>query len=177
MGDSMNCTLINPNQLRHFGTKVQDNPVSDLPLFIMAEDNEFSMELDISGTIIYADTHIPSDNELQTCKHIQLSSSYQWNPHNVSFPKSIRCLEDIVHHRLISVLKSQKCNDIVGRRNDEIIFDFTSAQRRIAGMHTEIVSVNNDVLQRNERIDPGFTDVPTLQTFQSKDRHSDVSPQ
>jgi len=33
MGDSMNCTLINPNRLRHFGTKVQDNPVSDLPLF------------------------------------------------------------------------------------------------------------------------------------------------
>ena len=57
MGDSMNCTLINPNQLRHFGTKVQDNPVSDLPLFIMTENNEFSMELDMSGTIIYADTH------------------------------------------------------------------------------------------------------------------------
>jgi len=34
MGDSMNCTLINPNQLRHFGTKVQDNPVSDLPLLL-----------------------------------------------------------------------------------------------------------------------------------------------
>jgi len=68
-------------------------------------------------------------------------------------------------------------HDIVGRRNDEIIFDLTSAQRRIAGMHTESASVNNDFQQRNERIDPGFTNVPTLQTFQSKDKHSDVSPQ
>jgi len=65
------------------------------------------MELKISGTIIYADTHTPSDNELQKCKHIQLSSSDQWNPHNASFPKSVISLEGIVHdYRLISVLKS-----------------------------------------------------------------------
>ena len=29
MGDSLENTLFNPNQLRHFGTKVQDNPMDD----------------------------------------------------------------------------------------------------------------------------------------------------
>ena len=32
MGDTMSHTLINPNQLRHFGTKVQDNPMSNEPI-------------------------------------------------------------------------------------------------------------------------------------------------
>ena len=31
MGDTMSNTLVNPNQLRHFGTTVQDNPMSNLP--------------------------------------------------------------------------------------------------------------------------------------------------
>ena len=45
MGDSMKHTLINPNQLRHFGVKVQDNPMSVEPLHIMTEDSSFNLEL------------------------------------------------------------------------------------------------------------------------------------
>ena len=142
----------------------------------MIEDSEFSMGLEISGTIIYAETRTPSDQELQTCKHIQLSSSHQWDPHNVSFSKRARCLQDIVHdHKLISSVRSHKQDDITDR--SEIIFDLTSTQRRIASLHTDSSHMNHDFLERNESIDPGFTDVPTLQTFQSKDRHSDVTPQ
>ena len=178
MGDSMDTSLINPNQLRHFGTQVQDNPVSDLPLSIITEDNEFSMELRMSGTIIYADTHTPSDNELRTCKHIHLSSPHQWNPHNVVFPKCRRSLEDVVHDsRLISAMSSKPFSDDVNGGTNDVVFDLTSAQRRIAGMQVDNKSINNETLQRNEDIDPGLTDVPTPSTFQSQSRHSDVSPQ
>ena len=37
-------TLVNPNQLRHFGIKVQDNPY-DAPMYIQTEDGTFGMEL------------------------------------------------------------------------------------------------------------------------------------
>ena len=87
MGDSMDTTLVNPNQLRHYGTQVQDNPMSQLPLAIITEDSAFSMELMMKGTIIYADTHTPSNKELSECPHIILSLSQPWNPHNVNFPK------------------------------------------------------------------------------------------
>ena len=40
MGDSMDTTLVNPNQLRHYGTQVQDNPMSQLPLSIITEDSD-----------------------------------------------------------------------------------------------------------------------------------------
>ena len=37
-------TLVNQNQLRYFGTKVQDNPYSDIPMHIRTEDSGFAME-------------------------------------------------------------------------------------------------------------------------------------
>jgi hypothetical protein len=50
--DLVDKILIN-NQLRHFGTKVQDNPMSDRALSIISEDNEFCMLLSMQGTIGY----------------------------------------------------------------------------------------------------------------------------
>ena len=59
MGDAIPHTLINPNQLRHFGMIVQDNPMSNEPLFIHNENNDFNMELKIKGTTIFLDTFTP----------------------------------------------------------------------------------------------------------------------
>ena len=73
MGDQMDHTLVNPNQLRHFGIKVQDNPVSNEPLHIMTEDKQFNMELKMKGTTIFAETFTPSDKDLNSCPHIIMS--------------------------------------------------------------------------------------------------------
>ena len=104
MGDQIDHTLINPNQLRHFGTKVQDDPTSLSPLSIITEDNEFCMELAMDGTIVYANTHTPSSVELETCPHIQLSSSYPWDPKNVEFPKCNTSLKDVIGTRHMNVV-------------------------------------------------------------------------
>ena len=73
--------LVNPNQLRHFGTEVQDNPYSGSPLFIKTEDSSFGMEFESQGTTIFAHTFSPSQHELETCLMIQLTSQHPWNPH------------------------------------------------------------------------------------------------
>ena len=96
MGDSMSHTLWNPNQFRHFGTKVQDNPMSNEPLWIVTEDNEFCMELETVGTIVCVDTHALTEQELNNYPHIILSSSYPWDPHSIKFPKCKRSLDEIV---------------------------------------------------------------------------------
>ena len=70
----MNTTLINPNQLRHYGTKVQDNPTSPHPLSIITANDKFSIELSMQGTIVLAPTHTPSQKELEECPHIILYS-------------------------------------------------------------------------------------------------------
>jgi hypothetical protein len=43
MGDQMTHSLLNPNQLCHYGTRVQDDPTSPYPLSIVTEDNDFCM--------------------------------------------------------------------------------------------------------------------------------------
>ena len=163
----MDTTLINLKQLRHFGTDVQDNLSSPLPLSIITEDGEFCMELLMDGTIIYANTHTPTDTELKECPHIILSSPHPWDTHSVKFPRSSMTLEDVMNNaRNVSSTRSRLTVD-EAHGEDEVLFDLTSTQRRIAGMK----------LIRDDKIDVGTTDVPSTNVFQSSERHSDVSPE
>jgi hypothetical protein len=87
MGDKMRHTLVNPNQLRAYGITVQDNPFIEAPIFISTEDNNFSVPLSCKGTILGVATRTPTEQELQTCPHVTLSSDHEWDPQNVRFPK------------------------------------------------------------------------------------------
>ena len=64
MGKHMDHSLINPNQLRHNGIKVQDNSMSESALSIITEDNEYFIELSMSGTIVYSKIFTPSEQDL-----------------------------------------------------------------------------------------------------------------
>ena len=85
MGDKMDHILVNPKQMRHFGIKVQNNPYDDSPLYLMTEDGNFALPLAVQGTNIMADACTLNEEELQTCKHINLSSQHPCDPHRVWF--------------------------------------------------------------------------------------------
>ena len=85
MSDSLNHTLINPNQLRYLGIQVHDDPTADFPLLIITEDDKFCIELHLDGTLVFANTHTPSDSELRDCPHIVLFSPHTWNPKTMQF--------------------------------------------------------------------------------------------
>ena len=74
MGDSLTHSLINPNQLCAFGTEVQDNPFSTERLLIQPASHDITIPLQTLGTIIYANTCAPTDQELRQHPHIALSS-------------------------------------------------------------------------------------------------------
>ena len=63
MGDTLQHTLVNPNQLRAYGTTVQDNPFSSTPLKFEPPTGP-TIPLTTTGTIIYCNTRAPSDREL-----------------------------------------------------------------------------------------------------------------
>ena len=179
MGDTMQHTLLNPNQLRHFGTMVQDNPMSNHPLSIITEDYDFSMGLTMVGTIVYTDTHTPSQNELASCPHVQLTSPKPWDPHTVRFPKPTLSLEDVmVNNRQVSELHSSlnstlPQDDPSNDTDGYSILDLGNIQRRISSMST----VFEKVLTHDDNVTPGQTNAPLPPTFQSSERHSDVSPE
>ena len=64
MGDRLDHTLVNPNQMYAYGIDVQDNPFSDQPLSIMTGDH--TVPLHTQGTTIFCYTRSPTMHELQT---------------------------------------------------------------------------------------------------------------
>ena len=117
MGDTLQHTLVNPNQLRGYGTTVQDNPFSSSPLKFEPPTGP-TTPLTTMGTIIYCDTHAPNDCELSTLRHIHLSSSATWHPHNVVFPT--HCVEEEESHPQISQISSisSSANDLTSTLHD-----------------------------------------------------------
>ena len=149
MGDTLKDTLLNPNQLRHYGTTVQNNPVSDSPLCMIGEGKRFSMELHMSGPIVYFDSHSPSEEELRNCPHITLSSPHPWDPTSVTFPKSSRSLEEEVgglrHVSAVSTLSES----VVDSEVNASIFDLSRVTQKISAMKS-LEDVHTH-LQRNEK--------------------------
>ena len=75
-------------------TKVQDDPTSSTPMHIMTENNEFSLELKMKGTVIFEDTYTLSEKELHECPHIVLNSPHEWNPKSVKFCNQAQSFEE-----------------------------------------------------------------------------------
>ena len=87
MGETMDHTPVNPNQLHAYGMTFQDNPLSESPIFIATEDYEFMLTLSSKGTILGVTTITPMDKELHTCPHVTSSLVHEWDPQNVRPPK------------------------------------------------------------------------------------------
>ena len=80
---------MNPNQLRHYGVEVQDNPYDPRPMIIRKEDpddGDFVACLKSQGTNIYIDTWTPTDKDLRNYPQVVLTSSRTWDPYEVKFP-------------------------------------------------------------------------------------------
>ena len=67
-------------------TEVQDNPFSNERLSIQPTSHDIAIPLQTLGTIKYANTRAPTDQELGQHPHIVLCSTADWDPHHVRFP-------------------------------------------------------------------------------------------
>ena len=147
MGDTIQHTLVNPNQLRAYGTIVQDNPFSPSPLSF-APTNGPVIALTTMGTIVYCTTRAPSDQELSSLPHITLSSPATWDPHNVIFPSNR--VEGGEHSTYISSISSS-AHDLTSTIHDRATFH----SRLISSIQVHAPSKSPEEL-------------PTAPTFQAK---------
>ena len=89
MGDVLDHSLINPNQLRAHGINVQDNPYANTAMHIAAEQDEFALPMVADGTVIFFNSRTPTNHELDSCPHITMSSAVEWNPREIQFPSIV----------------------------------------------------------------------------------------
>ena len=129
MGDQMENSLLNPNQLRHFGVTVQDNPFSPVPLHMATEDSSFIMPLAMLGTIVTAQTRTPTQEELDTCRKVVLSSKHPWDPHSVTFPVPSRSVEEEMVVRNISTIQTDHGGNADAHDDETVLY---SARQHLA---------------------------------------------
>ena len=158
MGNTQQHTLVNPIQLQAYGTTVQDNPFASSPLKFEPPTGPI-IPLTTMGTIIYCNTRTPSDHELSTLPHIPLSSPVTWDPHNVVFPT--HCVEGGKHQPQISSISSISSS---ANLTSTIHYPTTFYSRLVSSVQVHAPSKSPDEL-------------PSALTFQSKGRHSSVTPQ
>jgi hypothetical protein len=178
MGNLLDHTLVNPNQLRAYGITVQDNPFSTAPIYISTEDNDFTIPLTSKGTILGVNSRTPTDHELQTCQHVQLSSDHEWDPQNVRFPEATRTVEEEVSRKIGSIRRNQDVHGI-SEKLENYNEDSEGRLLCIGDLSRRLIaSVNiSSILRRTSQVEVEIQDVPQAKSFQSKGRHSSVSPE
>ena len=158
MGDKLDHTLVNPNQLWAYGVSVQDNPFDAKPLSITTDD--VSVELYSEGTIICGDTQTPTESELSQLPQFILTSPHDWDPHNVCFPSS-----------------SGQPSDNMSIESNHSIFAVDTLLQHTIYDPIMVASLMLSHVQVAEVTAPStLQDVPMARTFQSKERHSTVTP-
>jgi hypothetical protein len=152
-------SLINPNQLRHYGVNVQDNPYS--PTYCHAHDWHGGQRSYYSVTTIYFDSRTPTDQELQTCRYITLTSQAEWNPHDILFPDPLHCVQDM--HQ-VSKLQSQGTLLHDDNKDVDALDPHIVCQRLISGVMISEVRTDNIP-----------SDFPFRRTFVSDERYYAVT--
>ena len=158
MGDKLDHTLVNPNQLWAYGVSVQDNPFDAKPLSITT--NDISVKLYSEGTIICGDTRTPTESELSQLPWLILTSLHDWDLHNVCFPSS-----------------SGQSSDNMSIKSNHLIFVVDTLLQHTIYDPIMVASLMSSHVQVAEVTVPStLQDVPSARTFQSKECHSTITP-
>lgn len=164
-GDKMDHSLINPNQLRHFGVDVCDNPYTEGGMYIRESESQTFITLHSKGIIVFVDSHTPTTHELQTCQHVVLTSPSIWNPMTV-------CLGE-VHTGSSNDTEyiRNKAYDIASKAN--IIDSDSLYLSYISSVYTNPTNPSHSTAY----ISGIDVDIPPIKNFISKKRHTNVTPE
>ena len=192
MGDrGMDHSLLNPNQLRAHGVEVQDNPFDPVQCHIDTGFGGIIIPLFTEGTVVFANTRTPTEEELQCCPKITLTSSRTWDPHNMVYPVPTTIIEDgqfvvkaCQSNRTKSVVRTEKQMMVSAAKSivdTNSTFSVPSEEFTEPGLREtsyDIASLSQRLMstvQATGNIDKHKVDVPTSNTFVSKERHPVVS--
>lgn len=168
MGDLLDHSLINPNQLRSHGVDVQDNPFGIVAMHIASDDDGFVHPMQADGTTIFFDSRTPTNYELDNCPHIVLSSSNEWNPRDVQFPTPLQ------QHHLGEERSIHKTSSISKTSSDVPLFDM-SIHNFDARALTCVISDRMVAEVHINQDEDMPLDVPLPKTFATSKRHAGVT--
>ena len=164
-GTKLDHSLINPNQLRHGGTSVWDNPYDPDRIPCIECTDDLTIPLTFQGTKATFISRSPTEQELNDCVHIHLTSSYEWEPHNVQL--SIR---SVTNYNTATCWNNQPVN--IGQ---------LSTDAAVRGLYKSY-EYNSNFLSNDETvlhsIEPSLVSIAELHsarnTYKSQSKHQRV---
>ena len=155
MGETVDHTLVKPNQFRAYWMTVQDKPFSEAPVFITTKDHDFIIMLSSKGTITGVTTRKSTDKELQTCPHVTCSSAHEWDPQNFCSPESLSTVEEEIARNIGAVMTEGGPHDLIKTDSDsdslEKIYDISAITSQIIGS-VKIASIpSSNVSKKKQR--------------------------
>ena len=85
-GHQMEHTLLSSNQVRANDVDLWDNPCDqyhDLAIYNQSSDHPVPLHLD--GIVSFTETRAPTDEEIRTLPHVELTSSVEWKPSKATY--------------------------------------------------------------------------------------------
>jgi hypothetical protein len=79
----MSVSLINPNQVRHYGHKLCDDVTNTGQRFGIKVDDETFIPFQMEGTTVYFKTHVPLQWEMENSKIFVMTDDDTWDPATV----------------------------------------------------------------------------------------------
>ncbi len=114
-GKRMKMSLINPNQIQHYGVTVSDDPTDNTRAFGISADG-IHIPFKMDGTTVYFESRVSTQYELENCKTIQVTDDATWDPSCVSIA-SVSVMSDLPivempERRMISSMSVVNTNHI-----------------------------------------------------------------
>lgn len=197
-GDSLPHSLLNPNQLRHGGTPVRDDPTQE----------EFGIELSdgnwiplfTAGTTVFYESRVPTQEELETCRRVEMNYDDEWSPSQVSLQgtrspeeEEMRWLSSLSASAIQQGVKRYTvCGVSEGERAGYVMK--SSVETRLSGSSDPIALSITDALDYRTMTDRligairvassdrdtdavGLGDVTIAGAVLSMDRHAKITPE
>lgn len=105
-GKKLSMSLLNPNQIRHFGLVVSDDPTDKSREFGIVGD-DFSVPFEMSGTTVLFKSHVPTQWEMENCRIIELTADTPWNPSEVTIANvnaaKLETLEEVTYRTICAM--------------------------------------------------------------------------
>eukprot|EP00956_Cyclotella_meneghiniana_P012523 scaffold17820_cov42-Cyclotella_meneghiniana.AAC.5 len=165
-GNQMDHSLVNPNQIRAYGIDVSNNPYDRERDFGIQHDDCF-VPFSTEGSTVYFDTFVPTDHQIETLRHIELTSNEEWDPSNVNMqkyqPRGTTRFVQQMHRNPIS--RNEAETDLHLSSISECFCPSTFAQCLIESVHVE------------SRQDIDTTDNRSAAEVVSNTRHSVITPE
>jgi hypothetical protein len=163
-GKKLGMSLINPNQLRHCGHTVSDDPTDKTRNFGIAGE-DFLIPFNMEGTTVFFNSRVPTRWEMENCRMIEMTDDNPWHPADVNIGslKTVPSNEQSTYRQISSIegiVRTANIDHVERPDSDLSVFDSACMIHRMVG------AVN---------IATSYRDPVSISFVGAKDRHSQVN--